>query len=406
MKTCGTHATRSTRSGLHFGSVRWLGIMLVAWLGLSAACTADLPEFDPRSLLVVISGQSNRDSRTTDSSSSSPTGGGTSVASPLKSIQSGLINMSGQTINNVPIAAVDWTKAFSYCTYHLNTAQPQYIPICRLSSNTNLEIKSFAAAPTSNVEYYVVEFQSGAYVTRGTQPIAAADTSVNINPGYTFDLTKSFVLVETNANSNLSSVDEQLTMTANLNGSTNILLQRNENGTDLQLNWQVVQLDGASVQSLSTNINAATSRSVAISSVNVDQSFVILNARAGGAANGNDAEWMTRARLTANTVELNRGASTNQVDLQLYVVQLGGATVQQGTQTTPNAATTSMSAFPANSYTSSQAVPFISTTVNSASQQHIEANWTSQINTSQIDFIRVSSNVTSSIDWQLVQFAQ
>ncbi|MCB1316544.1 MAG: hypothetical protein KDK27_11350 [Leptospiraceae bacterium] len=338
---------------------------------------------------------------------SSANNGSSISASPVNQVQSGLANLSATNSTNVTISTVDTSKAFSVCNFRTDIPQPQYVPICQLTSPTQLQISYQGACCTANVmvSWYVVEFSSGVSVQRGLQTIPGGTASQNIGLS-TVNTGKTFALIEANANSTATNFDEQMTFTADINGSTNLLLTRNETGLPPQVAWQVIQMDGATVQAGATSITGVTSGSAALSSINVSKAFVVLSVAGAASNNGNDAAQMVRARLSSNNLALNRGAAGGAVDIHYYVVELdGNSNVQQGLTATPMASTLNMSASPGSSFNNLTAFPFITTTIDNAAQQFDKASYTVEFSGNQLNLNRAGNGVTSSVEWQVIELS-
>ncbi|MCP5481479.1 MAG: hypothetical protein H7A21_08615 [Spirochaetales bacterium] len=329
------------------------------------------------------------------------------TASPVNSVQTGLVDLSsGANFSNVTLTSVDMTKTFVVCSFRAAQSLPQFMPHCILNSPTNLLVR-YLGACCNNVQvvYYVVEFASGASVQRGEQNgIAGLTQNIALS---TVDTTKSFAIIQAQSTDNVNNIDEQLTFTADINGPTNLLLTRNEAGATPNVAWQVVQLDGATVQSGSTTISGVTSASPAITTVDVSKSFLILSNRGAAASNGNDTQMVVRGRLSTTSIALNRGDATNSVHVHYYVVTLdGSSSVQHGTETTPMTSTAVLTGIPGSSFDTTRSFPATSSSIIAPTADREQGDFTNVFSGGQLTMTRINTAVNASVDWQIVELAQ
>src|SRR4029079_5992331 len=110
------------------------------------------------------------------------------------------------------------------------------------------------------VQYYVAEFTAGVSVRRGTATFTGTNTTPTAAPTLSaLDCTKSFVINSVRSTSTSTTSDEQWTIRGILGTAaspcttgttTSLELRRNEGtaGTTVTVAWQVVTMEGASVQ--------------------------------------------------------------------------------------------------------------------------------------------------------------
>ena len=104
------------------------------------------------------------------------------------------------------------------------------------------------------VRWYLMEFASGISVQRNSFTLASASSTQDVTIT-AVDTSKTFALAYATSTSSTSvSNDEQRLLKAELTSSTNLRFTRNESGSDLHVVWQVVELDGAQVQSGTVSI--------------------------------------------------------------------------------------------------------------------------------------------------------
>ena len=173
-----------------------------------------------------------------------------------------------------------------------------------LESSTTLALERLGSPANSPVvEWQAVEFDSGVSVQRGLRSMTTAETTVNVTIPSSVDLNKSFVLVSVAPNSAGVNVDERWTIRSRLTTSTNLELSRNESGTAVDVYWQVIEMQGASVQrGLTTIPSSSAAATAAISSVDTSKSFLILSSKAAAAVNGIESQYAFRGTITNSTL--------------------------------------------------------------------------------------------------------
>jgi hypothetical protein len=95
--------------------------------------------------------------------------------------------------------------------------------------------------------------------------MTTAETTVNVTIPTAVDLSKSFVLVSVAPNTTSQTTDERWTIRSRLTTATNLEISRTESGIAADIYWQVVQMDGATVQrGLSTIASGASAATATI----------------------------------------------------------------------------------------------------------------------------------------------
>lgn len=331
----------------------------------------------------------------------------TNTTSPINNVQSGSVSMSSAT-RTVTVTAVNMSRAFVVCYFRTLESSAYYLPSCQLSSTTQITIRSNQALTDVTVQWYLVEFTSGVSVQRGSTTLGGGTSTSNVTITSSA-VNKSFVVSTTRINVNSTGIDEQRTVRARLTSATNLELSRNENTNAVVVEWQVVYMDAAFVQSGIATIPAASgSATVNLpTSVNTSRSFALTNVRAGPNSNGGDDDYFVRATLAGtNTLNLNRFASAGEfVEVAYFVVELtDGSSVQAGTVSTPFSTATTMSATLGTAVTISRALPIFGVSVGSASTLHVDSgsftpNFTS---TTGLQFTRVSAQSVSATGYVYV----
>jgi hypothetical protein len=368
--------------------------------------------------------------------------------------------------------AVDSTKAFVHCTFSLGAVNvPSALPTCELS-NTQVTITIAATAAIVvpaflTVRWYVVEFEGSVVVQRGT----AAFTTAQSEPGAALvslptavDCAKSFVLTTARMTSTSATIDQQWTTTATLTGSggsaprtactsgntSSLEIFRNATGTALTVAWQVIQIEGITVQRgtacigptatpacplLNTTSGLVQGRSQGVSlgtAVTTSKAWILTSRRAGSSAGGNDGLYTARVDFSCDgstesgsCLRFDRGAaptggtSNTQVDFTWEVISLNDTTTSIGrverkngyvaTLFTTGASTTNITSntnFSSNVF-QGRAVPFFSVSndrVNNSSDL-VSVSLTVKVNQSNLTFDRPSGGTrTETIAWQVVEF--
>ena len=335
-----------------------------------------------------------------DSGSSS-----SSILSPLKAVQTGTVTMDATT-KTATITAVDMTKSFVKCFHSQSSSSPAYMPACELTSSTQITVTTETAI-SQTVQWYLVEFSSGATVQRGSTTMGAGVSQSDITIT-ALDTAKTFVLEETAANVARAEQARQ-TIRAHLTSTTNLRLDRNETGSVARVKWQVVTLEGASVQSGLKTVTGVISDTVTVSAVTMSNSFLIFNNRALAASVGECWEFFTGGVLTnSTTLTFSRGTTANSVELAWFLVELGGASVQRGTATDGNVDHTALNAT-LTAVDTSLSLPLISTIVSSAGNGNMDAGsyYPAFSTTTNLLMTRAGpDSVNAEVSWESIQFSQ
>jgi hypothetical protein len=265
------------------------------------------------------------------------------AAAAVRSVQSGTQSLSGSQTATVTIpTAVNPSRAFVICDARVPGDRPGLMPTCELTSSTTVLITYYDTASTINVRWQVVEFANGVAVQRGLQTLAAGVGSANVAIS-SVDTARSFVLVTSRANL-IGGVwdgpgDELRTVRARLTSATNLELSRNASaGAAVDVAWQVVQMDEATVQSNLTTIGAGSTSATATLpvAVNPNATFLVFNARAASGAAGNEGDWMARGTLTdATTLTFRRQGSGTNLEISWFAVSMGDGSVAYHHWTSP-----------------------------------------------------------------------
>lgn len=337
-----------------------------------------------------------------------------SGSSPVESITQVPTTVITGSPTNVAISAVDLSRSFVLCSQTAGSSRPNNIVTCKLSATNQVTIET-SDPNNQNVALSVVQFSSGASVQRGSTTLGAADGFVDITIS-SVNLAQTFVLVTSRMNSTDTTIDQQRTVAPLLPAATTLRLFRGATGTAVDIEWQVIQLSGASVQSGVATMNNGTA-SVVVSPLAFDanKTFVIAYVYADAAVLGRENSLYVRGVVTSsNTVEFYRDQSTGTANVAYFLVSMTDATtVQRGsvdfsaayTNTPPLSG--SLSAVDTNrSVVLARATIVQPGTPTSTSDQDSGQIRAALSSTTAIEIERGSGENprTGTINWQVVQF--
>ena len=336
---------------------------------------------------------------------------------PVKSVYSFVTNVAtNPTLMTVP--AVDTTRAFVMCSYRLaNTSfQTNRVPICSLTSSTQVTVQAGTSDAGVLVRGYVVEFSTGVNVQRGAFTLAGGtlNNTVSISP---VSQNRSFVIVQSRTTDTGTLIDEHRTVMGYLQSSSSLYVVRNQATIITDVEYQVIEMQGATVQyGISQIPGGSFSVSIPIAAVNTSKSFVVFSSAADNLSNGNDSEMAVRCDL-ANASQLlcQRQDSTNAPDIAWYVVSFADSTyVERGSADTnvftppANNTDTSMTVTPSVPFDLTRTLPIGSTASDpgDADAGLDSASFTQHLLTStQLNIQRGSADDRRSVaSWQLIQF--
>lgn len=244
----------------------------------------------------------------------------------FNSIQEG--SLSSWTGNNttVTISAVDTTKAFVKISYRIDSADPQYYLVnCQIENSTTIRIKRYASGVAITIFWQVIEFTSGVSVQRGVRYMNSATENITISY---VDLSKSFPIITwLNLGSQFSTEDA---MQAYISSSTNLELKAYGAGSTVEVQWQVIEYDNASVQVVHDHIVNSDNTYATISAVNLDKTFYVGSWGTTLAPTGvhNMPSWFLTSTTSLHFYRFD--PSTNVVRATVYIVTTDDINVQRG----------------------------------------------------------------------------
>ena len=311
-----------------------------------------------------------------------------------------------QTVTLAP--AVSPSRTVVLCSSRTNSSSPSSRPTCELTGGgATLTVALGIANANTVVQYDVVEFDGGATVQRGLASFGTSATLVSV-PLTSVDLTRTFVLVGQRTTSTATGADERWTIRAQLTGATTLELRRNETGIAVDVAWQVVTLDGASVQRGLTTLGGATSTTASIGAVDPAKSFLVMSLRGATGVAGVESRYTVTGELTSPTqLTFTRVSSTSSVDISWEVVALDDGTgVQRGAAVTATSGVALMSA-PLASVDTTVSAPLVTVAggTGTSATRLDETSWTAALTSgTSLDLARAATGTTATAAWQVVSF--
>ena len=325
------------------------------------------------------------------------------------SIQSGTASSTG----SISITSVDTSKSFVHCGFRISGSAANNFSTCQLNSTGDTVLFQSGGGSSVSVNWYVAEFSKGVSVQRGSETMDSSTSSLDVTLSSSVDLSRTFVIVSSRMSTSDTDKDERRTVMAQLTTSTNLQISRNETGIAIDVEWQVVQMDGAKVQSGTTTLSG-TSATASLTSVDESTTFLIFNSKASSDVDGVENRFYTRGTITdSTTITFNREtSSTGSVDISWYAIEMiEGTVVQKGSGSVSDGSTTIDAAIPSSVADTTKTMVAYSNTVlqtdnlTSTSDQD-SGNYSYQfIDSSNIQFTRGSSETRSAtLDWFTVEF--
>jgi hypothetical protein len=250
------------------------------------------------------------------------------------SFQSGTVTLAA--INTIiPLTtAVNSSKAYVYCNFQISNSASSRAATCQInSSGTQVEIIAGVIGSNTVVNWYVAEFSQGADVQRSVVNFSSSDSTILITLSKNIDLSRTFVIIYSRTTDGSLNQDEQRYFTARLTSQSTLNITRQDTGVAVDVEWQVIQLDGARVQSGQTIIpNGSSSVQATIGLVSLTDSFIIMNNNGSANINGRETDLYVQASYTdSRTVNFRRTGNQDSVTVSWYSIEMiDGTTVQSG----------------------------------------------------------------------------
>jgi hypothetical protein len=358
------------------------------------------------------------------------------------------VGQEGTTTATVTLGTpVDSTKAFVHCSFSTSEGGPRTHPTCVLS-NTQVTITigvAVAVSAHTTVRWYVVEFEGAVKVQRGTANFAAGATEPGgalVSLTTPVDCAKSFVLLTERMNTTATNNDEQWQVNTTLTGSggaapraactsgttSSLELFRGDSGVVLDVAWQVIQIEGITVQRgrscigdtvtcplVGAGVTAGQSQNATISTINTAKSFVLTTQRGGTGIAGDEGDYRVRTDFSSTTqlrfVRNNTSTvAVRMMSLTWEVVSLNDTgRVERnafGSPATIAASATAPASAPSfTTVSQARAVPFFSSSHGAtAAGQHSSVMLTAAVNQTTLSLARSGTSNVETIAWQVVEF--
>jgi hypothetical protein len=244
----------------------------------------------------------------------------------IHTVQSGTATLTTQSVLNVPITTVDLTRAVLFMTVSENNTDPSNgLVRGQLTSATNIQFNRNGTATTVTIKWQVAVFGRAVSVQRGTTAVTASPMNVAITA---VDRTKTFVLATWTKIGATYGADD--IVRARLTSNTNLEFRHGTGSFDGIADWQIITMDGASVQYGDVNLaSGASTVTVAVTAVDTTKTFLMASWSSDGDSIGAN---FVRGRITSPTqLTFDRGVTGTNLGISWYLVTLNdGSTVQSG----------------------------------------------------------------------------
>jgi len=257
-----------------------------------------------------------------------------------KSVQKGVFTLeAAENMATVTLAtAVDPTKTILFkggiCIVDEEEDRPSHTNIMvGLTNATTITFERIDShSAKARISWYVVEFEKGVLVERGTEYFSGQSTKTDGIDNAT-DLSKSFCLISYKTDGHNFGPDDFCRARILDDGGQKKVEMSFAGATVGKVDWQVIEIqDGGEVQSgLVTLAGNKATRDVDITAVDLTESFLIFSYKVDGEATP-DALALRGYISETNklTFERNSGSSGISADISWFVVQMtDGTSVQQ-----------------------------------------------------------------------------
>lgn len=283
------------------------------------------------------------------------------IIDPAESGQVQRGNASGTATQlNATISSVNTSAAFILFRANTADASPsQRMFTANFSSDTVVTFDKYDVNPTSLIRWQVIE-SNDLDVQRGHAVFASGNASANV-PINAVDLDETFVIITSRCDTTSNSNTNSAFFAGNLTSSTNLLLTRgNEGECDATVNWQVVEWEGAIVQSgRSAILDNTDSITTSINQVNLSRAFLAFSTASIGSDDGVDSNMIQGSFNGDSALFFQHEPGTTYASSLRYIdwftVELPGASVQNGTTTVVDTTETITSVNTSRSFTISSA---------------------------------------------------
>lgn len=237
----------------------------------------------------------------------------------LNTIQEGALSAWTGNNTTITISAVDLTRSILLVDYRVNTGDPQYgFIFAVLENSTTIRIRRYSAGASVNLKWQVVSFTSGVTVQRGTNNMGVNPQNVTISA---VTLSNSFPIVTWLSQGTAFSQEDAIA--AYISNTTTLELRADSAGATVEVAWQVVTYDTATVQVKYDEVLNSGTKDLTITTVNRNKTFLIGSWRTSVAATtaAHFPIWLFTSDTTIRLFRYN----TNVVDtirITLYIVSI------------------------------------------------------------------------------------
>ncbi|MBI3027268.1 VCBS repeat-containing protein [Candidatus Woesearchaeota archaeon] len=245
----------------------------------------------------------------------------------VKTVQKGTASLpSTDTSIAVNITEINTSASLLVFNLNENNADPASGLIRgNISNSTTLRFIRSGSGNSVAIQWYVVEFESGVNVQRGTATVTATPHDITIS---SVNINKSFPVISwSNGGARYGSDDFAR---ANLTSPTNLRVTSGAASID-NLEWQVIEFT-RDVRVQKGDVNFASGDSVVysgISPVDINKSFLIATWTASG--NDIDSNMIMAAFVNASNLSFERETTGTTIGLTYYVVEFNTSIVQSST---------------------------------------------------------------------------
>ncbi|MCP5502125.1 MAG: hypothetical protein H7A25_19665 [Leptospiraceae bacterium] len=329
------------------------------------------------------------------------------------SFQTGSRNISSSNTTITLGTSVNPLTSFVYCNFQYTGSANSNAATCQLNTaGTSVEIKTGGGTGVK-ANYYVVEFDSGTIVQRGVSSFASGDLSKTINLSSTIDLSRTMVITYGRTSDSATNTDERRYTRAILTNSNTLSLNRDESGSTVDVEYQVIMMSSSSVQSGQVTLSNGTSSTTASlsSAVDLTKSFLVFNYTGAGSINGVEYNLYTRGRYSnSTTLQFDRTGTTGNISISYFAITLnaGVQSMQHGTTAVNNVTSSVNQAITSVNLTKSMVIISNDTTQGdaAATTQDSGTYWVDDTSTnSQLTFSKNNSEgATATINWTVLEF--
>ena len=283
---------------------------------------------------------------------SEPTGTPMPTATPaptgtvLRAVQSGTVTLPGGSISVTATMSpnlASTNRAFLTFGVSFSSSDPKCGQVSgQISSASVLAFNRYdvCVGVDVSIKWYVAEFNSGVTVQRGT--VDMANSTVKNVPISAITLANSFPLISLKKGGSNYGGDDFIK--AKLTSTTNLELSTTSAAGDATVEWQVVQMTDANVQSNSAPVSFAAgdlTKTAAISNIDTTRSWLLFSYTSDFGTTADIGQKLIRGEMTSTQLTFSRAASGVVADITYYVIQFpAGTSVQKGTATIGSTLTT------------------------------------------------------------------